>query len=233
MVCAETSKRRARSSTITRPKARAIFRISDWRWVRPVMTAPRAKTRPSWCVGSGVRSTCGRKCCCWPYALQQMDPCKCGPASVDSSHNWDKLALLSAEELKKRPSGGNHARHHANRARPGFSRQIRSRAGGRRSRRRRGNVRFGMLLARPCCLHLEHQDDGGPRSDPRYARALPFAREAAQLEDRRGGDSNRSRRRDRNLDLVRDRDRARIWTDSSAERPDLDAADDDGRTQGP
>ena len=29
--CAETSKRRARSSTITRPKARAIFRISFWR----------------------------------------------------------------------------------------------------------------------------------------------------------------------------------------------------------
>src|SRR5450631_1471027 len=40
MVCAETSKRRARSSTITRPKARAILRISFWRWVRPVMTTP-------------------------------------------------------------------------------------------------------------------------------------------------------------------------------------------------
>src|ERR1700709_1888643 len=36
MVCAETSKRRARSSTMTRPVARAMFRISDWRWVRPV-----------------------------------------------------------------------------------------------------------------------------------------------------------------------------------------------------
>ncbi len=35
------------------------------------------------------------------------------------------------------------------------------------------------------------------------------------------------------LDLVRDRGRARIWTDPPAERPDLDAADDDGRTQGP
>src|ERR1700691_5289431 len=41
MVCAETSKRRARSSTITRPKARAMLRISDWRWVRPVTTIPR------------------------------------------------------------------------------------------------------------------------------------------------------------------------------------------------
>src|SRR3984893_12098787 len=231
MVCAETSKRRARSSTITRPKARAMFRISDWRWVRPVMTAPRAKTHPSWCGGSGVRSTCGRKC--GHMHCSKSPPARANPASVDSSHNSDKLALLSAEELKTRPSGGNHARHHAGRARPGFSRQIRSRAGGRRSRRRRGNVRSGLLLARPCCLHLEHQDDGGPRSDPRYARALPFAREAAQLENVTLDKINTSRRRDQNLNLVRNRDRARIWTDPSAELPDLDAADDDGRTQGP
>src|ERR1700676_5529011 len=46
MVCAETSKRLARSSTITRPKARAILRISFWRWVRPVMAAPRDKSAP-------------------------------------------------------------------------------------------------------------------------------------------------------------------------------------------
>ena len=35
------------------------------------------------------------------------------------------------------------------------------------------------------------------------------------------------------LDLVRDRGRARIWTHPPAERPDMDAADDDGRTEGP
>src|SRR6266852_2449097 len=56
MVCAETSKRRARSSTITRPKARARLRISFWRWVRPVMTAPRTEGA-SCCGGSAVRST--------------------------------------------------------------------------------------------------------------------------------------------------------------------------------
>src|SRR5216684_6248459 len=56
MVCAETSKRRARSSTITRPKARARLRFSFWRWVRPVMTAPRTEGA-SWCGGSGIRST--------------------------------------------------------------------------------------------------------------------------------------------------------------------------------
>src|ERR1700733_7716533 len=56
MVCAETSKRRARSSTITRPKARAMLRISDWRWVRPVTTIPRGRRRP-WCDRSGIRST--------------------------------------------------------------------------------------------------------------------------------------------------------------------------------
>ena len=31
MVCAETSNRRARSSTVTRPEARAILRMSAWR----------------------------------------------------------------------------------------------------------------------------------------------------------------------------------------------------------
>jgi len=36
-----TSKRLARSSTITRPKARAMLRISFWRWVSPVTAAPR------------------------------------------------------------------------------------------------------------------------------------------------------------------------------------------------
>src|SRR5437879_5947078 len=35
MVCAETSKRRARSSTITRPEARAMLRISVWRLDSP------------------------------------------------------------------------------------------------------------------------------------------------------------------------------------------------------
>src|SRR5665213_3393442 len=46
MVCAETSKRRARSSTITRPNARAMLRISFWRWVRPVTAAPRERYLP-------------------------------------------------------------------------------------------------------------------------------------------------------------------------------------------
>src|ERR1700685_2378126 len=40
MVCAETSKRRARSSTITRPWARAILSISVWRLVRTVTDHP-------------------------------------------------------------------------------------------------------------------------------------------------------------------------------------------------
>src|ERR1700733_3758111 len=57
MVCAETSNRRARSSTITRPKARAIFRISDWRWDRPVTMAPWANEAAPWCGRSGIRST--------------------------------------------------------------------------------------------------------------------------------------------------------------------------------
>src|SRR5882724_12380316 len=43
MVWAETSKRLARSSTITRPKARAMLRISVWRWDNPAITAPRDK----------------------------------------------------------------------------------------------------------------------------------------------------------------------------------------------
>src|ERR1700726_3006274 len=46
MVCGETSKRRARSSTVTRPEARAMLRISDWRWVSPVTAAPRGCERP-------------------------------------------------------------------------------------------------------------------------------------------------------------------------------------------
>src|SRR3954469_24667969 len=45
MVCAETSKRLARSSTITLPKARARLRISDWRWLRPGMVTSHADTR--------------------------------------------------------------------------------------------------------------------------------------------------------------------------------------------
>src|SRR6476620_9272731 len=62
MVCAETSKRLARSSTITRPKARAILRISVWRWDSPAIAAPRSNT-PSCCVCFLVRSTspCGRQ----------------------------------------------------------------------------------------------------------------------------------------------------------------------------
>ena len=40
MVCADTSKRLARSSTITRPKARAILRISVWRWDSPATRHP-------------------------------------------------------------------------------------------------------------------------------------------------------------------------------------------------
>src|SRR6185369_9513998 len=40
MVCADTSKRLARSSTITRPKARAMLRISVWRWDSPATAAP-------------------------------------------------------------------------------------------------------------------------------------------------------------------------------------------------
>src|SRR5215208_2411991 len=43
MVWAETSKRLARSSTITRPKARAIFRISFWRWVSRVTGSTSGK----------------------------------------------------------------------------------------------------------------------------------------------------------------------------------------------
>ena len=35
------------------------------------------------------------------------------------------------------------------------------------------------------------------------------------------------------LDLVRDRGRARIWPHPPPERPDLDAADNDGRAEGP
>src|ERR1035437_7443659 len=46
MVCAETSKRRARSSTITPPEARGIFRISDWRLVSPVTAAPKGAKTP-------------------------------------------------------------------------------------------------------------------------------------------------------------------------------------------
>src|SRR6202158_3697523 len=58
MVCAETSKRRARSSTITRPKARAMLRISDWRWVRPV-TGHLGRKRVS--HGAAVQAS-GQRC---------------------------------------------------------------------------------------------------------------------------------------------------------------------------
>src|SRR6476469_8529378 len=43
MVCAETSKRLARSSTITRPKARAMLRISVWRWDSPATSGTPEK----------------------------------------------------------------------------------------------------------------------------------------------------------------------------------------------
>src|SRR6266566_8502565 len=46
MVCAETSNRRARSSTTTRPEARAIVRISVWRWDNPATAAPLGKAGP-------------------------------------------------------------------------------------------------------------------------------------------------------------------------------------------
>src|SRR5207247_8412936 len=99
-------------------------------------------------------------------------------------------------------------------------------------RRRGRNVRAGMLLARPRWRHLEPQDYGRPRSGARDAQLLPCARKAAQLESRRGGKRDRSQWRYRMLDLVRDRCRTRIWPDPSAERPDLDAFDNDGRTEG-
>src|SRR5260370_32997603 len=53
MVWADTSKRRARSSTITRPKARAILRISFWRWVNPATAAPQASDAFYGGAGSG------------------------------------------------------------------------------------------------------------------------------------------------------------------------------------
>src|SRR5215468_8233918 len=56
MVCAETSKRRASSSTITRPEARAMLRISAWRWVNPV-TGGNLTSEFAWCGGSTPRST--------------------------------------------------------------------------------------------------------------------------------------------------------------------------------
>src|SRR5258708_39140075 len=65
MVGAEASNRRARSSTITRPEARAIERISVWRWDNPATAAPLDKVGP-WCGGSVGSSTweMGRKGCC-------------------------------------------------------------------------------------------------------------------------------------------------------------------------
>ena len=91
----------------------------------------------------------------------------------------------------------------------------------------------GELLARSRRLHLEHQDDGRARSGPRHADPLPQASEAARLARRRGRDRDRGGRRARILDFVRDRDRARLWPHPHQGRPHLDAADHDGRTQGP
>lgn len=48
MVCADTSKRRARSSTVTRPEARAMFRMSDWRLESSVIQHLNHGTG-SWC----------------------------------------------------------------------------------------------------------------------------------------------------------------------------------------
>src|SRR3954469_10364234 len=45
MVCADTSKRRARSSTVTRPKARAMLRISDWRCDSPATATPQSANK--------------------------------------------------------------------------------------------------------------------------------------------------------------------------------------------
>src|SRR6478735_5032098 len=55
MVCAETSNRRASSSTMTRPEARAMLRISAWRWVSPVTIAASGESE-AWCGGSRRRS---------------------------------------------------------------------------------------------------------------------------------------------------------------------------------
>ncbi len=114
-----------------------------------------------------------------------------------------------------------------------LSRQARGRAGHGRHRRCGRHVRRGELLARSRRLHLEHQDHGGARSGPRHAGPLPQAREAARLAHRRGRDRDRGGRRARILDLLRDRDRARLRPYPAQGRPDLDAADDDGRAQGP
>ena len=72
----------------------------------------------------------------------------------------------------------------------------------------------------------------GPDQGARNARLLPCAREANQLENRRGGKRDRNRWRYRMLDLVRDRRRTRLRPDPAAERSDLDAFNNDGRTEG-
>ena len=57
--------------------------------------------------------------------------------------------------------------------------------------------------------------------------------QAVGLADRRGRGRDRGRRRDHRLDQLRDRGGARLWPDPAEGRQDLDAADHDGRTEGP
>ena len=112
--------------------------------------------------------------------------------------------------------------------------RARSGARSRRHRPRGGLVPGRLLLARPRRLHLEHQDHG--RQGRRFAtcsrRSLPTSKPSnwAIAEARRV----RSRRRDRGwITFETERRRAATAMIRAEGRPDLDAADHDGRTEGP
>src|SRR4051794_18572807 len=60
MVCADTSKRRGKSSTLTPPKARGVLRISDCRWLKPgIDGASRDAGHRAAVCGSGQRGKSG------------------------------------------------------------------------------------------------------------------------------------------------------------------------------
>src|SRR5437763_5458142 len=92
MVWAETSKRLARSSTVTRPNVRARFRISFWRFVSPVTAAPQVN--PPLMVRLFRRPVNGRRPA--PIALD----CRInGPLLTKASRQQG--ALLSSKARRK------------------------------------------------------------------------------------------------------------------------------------
>ena len=112
-----------------------------------------------------------------------------------------------------------------------MARAFRCRARARRCRRRRRAIRGGQLLARPGCVHLEHQDRRGTCRD--RGHAPPHARGCAAARLARDRGPHDRRRRHRRMDRVRDGRRPGQGAPAADRRQSVDAADRARRARGP